>query len=471
MIKLKDIFIDGAWTPSTAHEVLTVTNPATEQPIAVVPRGTKEDVERAVSAAARAFPIWSQSPVRQRADIFRKLARLTEARSDELTRTIVTELGYPITAASRSQVAGAVEELDLIAEFLGEIEWFEQFGNTKLHRVPSGVVGAITAWNAPLRSVISKAGAAIAAGCTVVLKPAEVAPLTPFMFAEMCTEAGLPSGVLNLVCGTGSGVGEAIASHPLVDMVSLTGSVRAGRRVMEVAAASIKRVHLELGGKSPNVILADADFERAVVDGIDDAMRNSGQVCGGLTRMLVPRQRLKDAKEIAVSKAKAYILGDPFDVATTLGPVATAAARDRVRGYIRSGLEEGAQMLTGGPDAPQGLQRGYYVRPTIFSGDNTKRIAREEIFGPVVIIIPFDDEADAISIANDSPYGLAAGVWSADTEHARAIAMKLRAGRVRINGAPLNKRGAHGGFKLSGVGREWGRVGIEEFLEYQSVMG
>ena len=254
-------------------------------------------------------------------------------------------------------------------------------------------------------------------------------------------------------------------------MVSLTGSVRAGRRVMEVAAASIKRVHLELGGKSPNIILADADFERAVVDGIDDAMRNTGQVCGGLTRMLVPRQRLKDAEELAVSKAQAYVLGDPFDPATTLGPVATAAARDRVRGYIRSGLEEGARMLTGGPDAPQGLSRGYYVRPTIFSGDNTRRIAREEIFGPVVVIIPFDDEADAIRIANDSPYGLAAGVWSADAEHARAVAMKLRAGRVRINGAPLNKRGTHGGFKLSGVGREWGRIGIEEFLEYQSVMG
>jgi acyl-CoA reductase-like NAD-dependent aldehyde dehydrogenase len=409
--------------------------------------------------------------VRQRADTFSKLARLTEARSEEITRTIVTELGYPITAASRSQTVGAVEELDLIAEFLGEIEWFEQFGDTKLHRVPSGVVGAITAWNAPLRSVISKAGAAIAAGCTVVLKPAEVAPLTAFMFAEMCAEAGLPPGVLNLVCGTGPEVGEAIASHPLVDMVSLTGSVRAGRRVMELAAGSIKRVHLELGGKSPNIILADADFERAVVDGIDDPMRNTGQVCGGLTRMLVPRQRLKEAEELAVNTAQGYVLGDPFDPGTMLGPVATAAARDRVRGYIRSGLEEGEHMLTGGPDAPQGLNRGYYVRPTIFSGDNTSRIAREEIFGPVVIIIPFDDEADAVRIANDSPYGLAAGVWCADAERARSIAIRLRAGRVRINGAPLNKRGAHGGFKQSGVGREWGRIGIEEFLEYQSVMG
>jgi acyl-CoA reductase-like NAD-dependent aldehyde dehydrogenase len=471
MIEHKNIFIDGQWVPSSASAVLTVTNPATEEPIASVPRGTAEDVDRAAQAAARAFPSWSQSSVEQRSDIFRKLARLTEARSDEITRTVVTELGYPITAATQSQTVGAVEELDIIAELLGEIEWFEQFGNTKVRREPSGVVGAITAWNAPLRSIISKAGAAIAAGCTVVLKPAEVAPLTAFIFAEMCAEAGLPPGVFNLVCGTGPEVGEAIASHPLVDMVSLTGSVRAGRRVMELASESIKRVHLELGGKSPNIIFADADFERAVADGIEDAMRNTGQVCGGLTRMLVPRQRLQEAEELAVRRVRKYVLGDPFDTSTTLGPVATAAARDRVRGYIRSGLEDGLRMLTGGPDAPEGLGCGYYVRPTIFSGDNTSRLAQEEIFGPVVVIIPFDDEADAIRIANDSPYGLAAAVWCADTERARAIAAKLRAGRVRINGAPLNKRGTHGGFKLSGVGREWGRIGIEEFLEYQSVIG
>ena len=241
---------------------------------------------------------------------------------------------------------------------------------------------------------------------------------------------------------------------------------------MELASASIKRVHLELGGKSPNIILADADFERAVVDGIDDAMRNTGQVCGGLTRMLVPRQRLKDAEELAVAKAESYVIGDPFDPATTLGPVATAAARERVRGYIRSGLEEGVRMLTGGPEAPEGLDRGYYVTPTIFSGDNASRVAREEIFGPVVVIMPFEDEADAIRIANDTPYGLAGGgLERRRRARARASRRRLRAGRVRINGAPLNKRGVHGGFKLSGVGREWGRVGIEEFLEYQSIMG
>ena len=471
MIEHRNIYIDGKWVPSHATGVLTVINPVTEQPIATVPRGTSADVDRAAEAAARAFPDWASSSIEERQAIFRKLARLTEARKDEIARLIVTELGYPITLATKSQVEGAVEELDLIAECLGEVEWFEQVGNTRLQRVPSGVLGAITAWNGPLRSVISKAGAAMAAGCTIVLKPSEVAPLSAYVFTQMCHEAGVPPGVFNLVSGTGPEVGEAIAGHPLVDMVSLTGSVRAGRRVMEVGAASIKRMHLELGGKSPNLIFADADFRRAVEDGIVDATRNTGQVCGGLTRMLVQRERLAEAEEIARQKAESLVIGDPFDPRTTLGPVATAAAYERVRGYIQSGLDEGVRLLTGGLERPQGVTTGYYIRPTIFSGDNSSRVAREEIFGPVVVIMPFDDEVDAIRIANDTPYGLASAVWSADTERARAIARKLRTGRVRVNGAALDKRGVHGGFKLSGFGREWGRIGIEEFLEYQSIIG
>ena len=471
MIQHNQVFIDGKWVDSSGTDVLTVINPVTEEPVATVPRGSAEDVDRAVQAAVKAFPSWSSSPIETRAEIFKKLARLTEARSDAITRTIVSELGYPAVQAAKSQVAGAVEELDLIADTVREIRWVEQVGNTKVYREPSGVLGAITAWNGPLRSVISKAGAAMAAGCTVVCKPSEVAPLTAFMFAEMCAEAGLPPGVFNLVCGTGPEVGEAIASHPLIDMVSLTGSVRAGRRVMEVSAATIKRMHLELGGKSANIILADADFERAVVDGIQDAFRNTGQVCGGLTRMLVPKERLKDAEALAKRTAESYVLGDPWNPKTTLGPVSTSAARDRVRGYIRSALDEGVHMVTGGAEAPEGLGRGWFVRPTVFSGDNNSRIAREEIFGPVVVIIPFEDEADAVAIANDSAYGLAGGVWAGDDDHARAVAAKLRTGRVRINGAPLDKRGTHGGFKLSGVGREWGRFGIEEFLEYKSIMG
>jgi acyl-CoA reductase-like NAD-dependent aldehyde dehydrogenase len=471
MIEHRQIFVDGKWVDSSARDVITVINPVTEEPIATVPRGPAEDVDRAVQAAARAFPIWSQSPVEARVEIFRKLARLTEARAEEITRTIVEELGYPVASAQRSQTDGAVEELDIMAESLREISWAEELGNTIVRREAAGVVGAITAWNAPLRSVISKAGAAMAAGCTVVCKPAVVAPLSPFIFAQLCADAGVPPGVFNLVCGTGQEIGEAITSHPLVDMVSLTGSVPAGRRVMEAASATVKRVHLELGGKSANIIFEDADFERAVVDGIQDALRNSGQVCGGLTRMLVPRSRLAEAEAIAVGRAQAYVMGDPFDPKTTLGPVSTSGARDQVRAYIRLGLEEGLRMLTGGPDAPEGLSRGWFVRPTLFSGDNKTRVAQEEIFGPVVIIIPFEDEADAIAIANDSPYGLAGGVWCGDAAHARDVASKLRTGRVRINGAPLNKRGTHGGFKLSGIGREWGRFGIEEFLEYKSVMG
>ncbi len=471
MIEHRDIFIGGKWVPSSGESTLPVINPATEETIANVPRGTSADVDGAARAASVAFERWSRTPVAERIALFDRLARVTERRSAEITRTIVSELGYPAAWVAKSQTAGAVEELDIIAECLREISWAEQVGNTQVRRVPSGVVGGITAWNAPLRSIISKAGAAMAAGCTVVLKGAEVAPLTSFMFAEMAAEAGIPAGVFNLVCGTGPEVGEAIASHPLIDMVSLTGSVRAGRRVMELASATVKRVHLELGGKSANLIFADADFERAVIDGIDDAMRNTGQVCGGLTRMLVPRERLAEAEALASRKVTTYVLGDPLDPATTLGPVVTAAARERVRGYIRSGMEEGLRMLAGGPDAPEGLSRGYFVKPTVFSGNNQCRIAREEIFGPVIVIVPFDGEDDAIRIANDSLYGLAAGVWCGEAERARAIAARLRVGRVRINGAPLNKRGTHGGFKLSGVGREWGRFGIEEFLEYQSVIG
>jgi aldehyde dehydrogenase (NAD+) len=471
MIAHRHILVDGEWVDSSGRDVLTVINPVTEEPIATVPRGSTEDVERAARAAARAFPNWSQSSIEQRTEIFRKLARLTEARATEITRTIVGELGYPAAWAERSQTLGAVEELLIIAESLQAISWAEQMSNTTVRREAAGVVGAITAWNAPLRSVISKAGAAMAAGCSVVCKPAEVAPLSAFMFAQMCTEAGVPPGVFNLVCGTGPEVGEALASHPLVDMVSLTGSVRAGRRVMELASATIKRVHLELGGKSANIILPDADFARAVVDGVQDALRNAGQVCGGLTRLLVSRSRLAEAEEIAARRAEAYVMGDPFSPKTTLGPVSTSAARDRVRAYIRVGLEEGLRMLTGGPEAPAELPRGWFVRPTVFSGHNRSRVAREEIFGPVVVIIPFEHEADAIDIANDSPYGLAGGVWCSDVEHAREVASRLRVGRVRINGAPLDKRGTHGGFKLSGIGREWGRFGIEEFLEYKSVMG
>jgi aldehyde dehydrogenase (NAD+) len=466
-----DIFIGGEWIPSEGRAFIDVVNPATEETIAQVVKGTAADVDKAARAAADAFPAWSETPVAERAAIFMRLSETLEARSEVLTDLGTREVGQPISQVRKLQTGGAVEELKLIGQFAKEVAWEETAGGAVVRRVPSGVVGCITAWNGPLRSVISKAGAALVAGNTVVVKPSEVAPLTAYEFTLAAAEAGLPPGVFNLVSGTGPEVGEAIVDHPLVDMVSLTGSVRAGQRVMEVASRQVKRVHLELGGKSANILLDGADFETAVRVGLEDAFRNAGQVCGGLTRLLAPRAKLAEIEAIAVSIAEGFRIGDPFDEFTTLGPVKTATQRDRVRNYIRIGMDEGARLLTGGDAAPEGLDRGYFVRPTVFSGNNSMRIAREEIFGPVVVIIPHDGPEDAIRIANDSDYGLAGAVWAAEAEEARAIARKLRTGRIRINGAPLEKRATHGGFKLSGFGREWGRYGIEEFTELQSIIG
>jgi len=465
------IFINGKWVASSGRDSLAVINPATEQTIAEVVRGTAVDVDLAAQAAADAFPGWSQTPNDERADALRRLADLVDSRAEEITRLIVSEVGQPIAFASDSQTAVAVRDLRNFADGIGQVTWQEPVENFVARREPVGVVGAITAWNGPLRSVCLKAGAALAAGCTVVVKPSEVAPLSAYILADLVAEAGIPEGVFNLVSGTGPEVGEAIASHPLVDMVSLTGSVRAGSRVMELASRTVKRVALELGGKSANIILEDADLGRAVDIGIEDAFRNSGQVCGGLSRMLVPRSRLAEAEDLAVQKARSFVIGDPLDPATTLGPVISGVQRDRIREYIRSGQADGVRMLTGGPDAPAGLEHGFYVTPTIFSGDNNARLAREEVFGPVLVMIPFDSEDDAIAIANDSAYGLAGAIWSGDPERARAVATRVRTGRIRINGTPINMKAPHGGFKLSGIGREMGRYGIEEFLEYKSVIG
>lgn len=464
-----EIFVGGEWRASAGSERITLVNPATEEAFATIPSGTAADVDAAASAAAGALAAWSSSAHSDRVDVLHRMADLIESRADEITRVIVTEVGQPQSLAAQLQTASPAQNLRIIADSIAEVDWNEQIDATTVRRLPVGVVGAITPWNVPLLMIAMKAGAAIAAGCTVVLKGSEIAPLSSYIFAEIAREAGLPPGVFNLVSGTGPDVGEPLVAHPLVDMISLTGSVRAGRRVMEIAAQSIKRVGLELGGKSANLIFEDADVERAVGDGIADAFRNSGQACGGLTRVLVPRGRLEQAAAVAEEKASSYVLGDPFDPATTLGPVTTAGQFDRVRGYIRTGLDEGARLVAGGLDMPSGVTRGYFVKPTVFVGDNSMRVAREEIFGPVVVIIPFDTDEDAIALANDSDYGLAAGVWCGDDERAREIATQLRVGRVRINGSAVNRRAPHGGFKLSGIGREWGRFGIEEFLEYQSL--
>lgn len=471
MIERKQIHIEGQWVDPVGKEVIEVVNPATEEVVSTIPRCVPEDADRAVEAAARAFPAWADTTVADRVALFHKLADLVEARGDELTHASIIEVGQPIRFTAPLQTGGAVDELRVMADNLQKIVWEEDVGGAVVRRLPSGVVGAITAWNGPLRSVISKAGAAMAAGCTVVVKGSETAPLTSFLFAEICAQAGVPPGVFNLVSGTGPEVGEAIVRNPMVEMVSLTGSVRAGRRVMELAAEDVKRVHLELGGKSANILLDDADFQKAVNVGLDDAFRNSGQVCGGLTRMLVPADRLDEISAMAVAKAESFVIGDPFDPEVTLGPVISDVALERVRNYIRIGLEEGAQLMTGGTELPDGISRGYYVRPTVFVGNNKMRIAQEEIFGPVLTIIPYNDQDEAIAIANDSAYGLAGAVWSASRDRAVDVAKKIRTGRQRINGAPFSKNGTHGGFKHSGFGREWGKYGIEEFTEFQTING
>ncbi|MGK2239692.1 aldehyde dehydrogenase family protein [uncultured Rhodococcus sp.] len=472
MIRHEQFYANGKWVDSTATEFIDIVNPATEELIGQVARGTSADVDTAAAAAFGAFGEWSTSTVADRVDVLRSLADIIERNGDEVTDSIVAEIGQPRAWAQKASTQTTIDDLRNFADALPTVVWEEQVGTANVRRLPVGVVGAITAWNGPIRSVCLKAGAAIAAGCTVVLKSSEVAPLTPFLLAKYTEEAGLPAGVLNIVTGTGPEVGEAITLHPDIDMVSLTGSVRAGSRVMELASRSVKRVALELGGKSANIILADADLEKAIAGGIEDAFRNSGQACGALTRILVPRDRVADAERVAAAKAEYFVVGDPLDPSTHLGPLTNRAQYDRVRSHISRALDEGVRLVTGGLDRPDGLgEKGFYVRPTVFTGTNQDRIAREEVFGPVVVIIPFDDEADAVRIANDSDYGLAGGVWAGDLDKARSVATRIRTGRVRINGAPIDMRAPHGGLKLSGIGREMGRHGIEDYLEYQSVHG
>ena len=464
------IYIDGAWVPSAGTGTIDVYGAATEEVIGRIPDGVPEDVDRAVAAAKAAFPGWAETPVEGRAKHLQRLQEGLAARMAELAELIASEVGMPIRLAGPIQVGLPTMVMGTYAQLLADFPFEEQVGHSLVVREPVGVVGCITPWNYPLHQVVAKVAPALAAGCTVVLKPSEVAPFSAFVLAEIVDEAGLPPGVFNLVSGVGPVVGEAIASHPDVDMVSFTGSTRAGRRVSELAAATVKRVALELGGKSANVILDDADLDRAVSAGVVNCYLNSGQTCTAWTRMLVPRDRLAEAEEIAAAKARTYRLGDPLAEETNLGPLASAAQRERVRGYIEQGLAEGAKLVTGGTEPPEGLEKGYFVRPTVFSEvrpDMT--IAQEEIFGPVLSIIPYDTEEEAVAIANGTIYGLAGAVWSDDPERARKVARQLRTGQVDVNGAGFNPLAPFGGYKQSGNGRELGRYGLEEYLEVKSL--
>ncbi len=463
-------YIGGAWVTPAGAGVIEVIDPTTEQVLATVPEGGRADVDAAVTAARAAFDDWAATSQQERAGYLSALHDALTARAGEFARTMSAEMGAPLKVASKVQTAMPATVLRSYADMLPHYSFEEEIGNSLVVREPVGVVGAITPWNYPLHQVVAKVAPALAAGCTIVLKPSEVAPLTAFLLAEMCADVGLPAGVLNLVTGYGPIVGAAIAAHPDVDMVSFTGSVAAGKRVSELAAGTVKRVTLELGGKSANVLLPDADFATAVKVGVANAFLNSGQTCTAWTRMLVPADRHDEVVDAAAQAAARYTLGNPFDETTRLGPLASSAQRDRVRGYIRTGQAEGARLAAGGAEQPAGLDTGFFVQPTVFgavSPDMT--IAREEIFGPVLSVLPYADEGEALRIANGTIYGLAGGVWSGDTDRAVAFARKMRTGQVDINGARFNPLAPFGGYKQSGTGRELGRYGLEEFCEVKSV--
>jgi aldehyde dehydrogenase (NAD+) len=464
------VFIGGKWVVPAGADPLPVVNSATEETIATIPGCTPIEVDKAVAAARGAFEGWAATPRAERAEALAAIAAGLGERSEELTTTITQELGMPKKLTQMVQVGLGINHFASMPKALEEVRWEEEVGNSRVLREPIGVVGAITPWNYPLNQIGAKVAPALAAGCTVVLKPSEIVPLNAFILAEVIESVGLPAGVFNLVSGIGPVVGEAIAGHPGVDFVSFTGSTRAGRRVSELAAATVKPVAMELGGKSPNLILDDADLSRAVPDGVAKCFLNSGQTCSALTRMLVPRAKLAEAEQIATAAAEAFAPGDPFEASTRLGPLVSDLQRQRVRGYIEKGEAEGAKLLTGGAEAPEGLDRGYFVRPTVFSEVTPEMtIAREEIFGPVLAIQPYEDTEDAIRIANDSDYGLAGGVWSADSDRAIEVAKRIRTGQIEINGGAFNPLAPFGGYGQSGHGRENGRYGLEEYLQAKSL--
>lgn len=467
---LTKLYVDGSWADPLGDGRIDVLNPATETIVASVPRGTSGDIDRAVAAAARAFGGWSTMPVPDRQRYLHALAEELRHQAAEIADTIVAELGMPIDATLDVQALGAAEILQNYADEMDTVAWEHKLANSLVVKEPVGVVGAITPWNYPLYQIACKAGGALAAGSTVVIKPSELTPLNAYHLAAAADAIGLPAGVLNVVPGTGPEAGEALAAHPDIDMISLTGSARSGRRVAALAAPGIKRVGLELGGKSAGIVLDDADLETAVRAVVRNCCRNSGQSCSSQTRLLVPRHLLAGATEIAVAAARALRLGDPAEHGDHLGPLISASQRERVRGLIDDAAASGCGLVAGGSAAPAGFPVGYYVEPTVFSDvDPGATIAQTEVFGPVLSLIGYQSADDAIAIANNSSYGLSGGVWSSSSDRALAVARALRTGEVQLNGAPFNVRAPFGGYKQSGYGRELGPYGIEEYLQTKAI--
>src|SRR5712664_1665074 len=468
----RQFYIDGAWVHPAGVDEFPVINPATEERIGTISLGTARDVDKAVSAAKRAFASYSETGPESRVALLQRIIQVYESRVEDLAQTISREMGAPIWLSRAAQAPVGLRHLSEMVNVLGSFKFEELNGSTLLRKEPIGVCGLITPWNWPMNQIVCKVAPALAAGCTVVLKPSEIAPLSAYLFTEILHEAGVPAGVFNMVNGDGPTVGSAIASHPDVAMVSFTGSTRAGIAVASAAAPTVKRVTQELGGKSANVILDDADFESAVKEGVQSCFRNTGQSCNAPTRMLIPRSKMAEAVAVAKRAAEETKSGDPFTDGTSIGPLASKAQFEKVQRMIRKGIEEGAKLIAGGPGRPEGTTKGYYVKPTVFADvQNDMTIAREEIFGPVLCIVPYEDEDDAVRIANDTPYGLSGYVTSGEIERARRVAKRIRSGNIHINGARPDFAGCFGGYKQSGNGREWGEAGLEEFLELKAVFG
>ncbi len=463
-------YINGKWVDPVGTETLEVVNASTEEVMGTVPAGAAEDANRAVEAAAAAFETWGMTTPQERQGYLKKLHAAMSARQDELGEVMAGEVGMPLGMAKAIQAGLPIQSVANFIKILDTYQFEDRIDNSDIIKEPVGVVACITPWNYPLHQIMAKVSPALAAGCTVIVKPSEVAPLTAFMLAEMVDEAGFPPGVVNIITGVGAVVGEALASHPKVDMVSFTGSTRAGKRVAQLAADTVKRVVVELGGKSASVILDDADIDDAVRGTVNDCYFNSGQTCAAHTRMLVPEAQYERAAKRAVEVAQSLALGASDDPAAKLGPLISKVQQERVRSYISKGVEEGAELLCGGPEQPENLPKGFFVKPTVFGRvREDMTIAQEEIFGPVLSIIPYKDEEDAIRIANGTVYGLSSGVWSNDKDHARKVARRLRSGNVIINGGGFNMMAPFGGYKQSGNGREHGPYALDDYLEVKAL--